>query len=142
MFQAFRALPEAVRSVTIALEHVDQSLRDYLTLQEQAGAVLERVEHLERTRSIWEAEIEAGVLKADGKLKAANNAESRARTMERHVEKHLDPFDEDGEEGALQEQGQGQLSELDVEAGNEQGVLPVPVGLEGPKSNAINRKFY
>jgi len=57
-----------------------------------------RLEALERSRAVWEAELEALVLKAESTLKSANNAESRARTMKRHNEKHADPFDDDGEE--------------------------------------------
>jgi len=55
---------------------------------------VDRLDELERNRSIWEAEMEAGILRADSKLKAAANAESRTR---KQLEK-LDPFIEEGDE--------------------------------------------
>ena len=65
--------------------------------------------------------MEAELLKADSTYKAAANAESRARTMERHAEKLTDPFTENGEpveEGIPPEY---------VVAGEAEGVQPVRV---------------
>ncbi len=80
-------LPDALHRVAIALQAVAESQRDH-------APSVERLDELERNRSIWEAEIEAGMLKADSKYKAAANAEARTR---KQLEK-LDPFDEEGEE--------------------------------------------
>jgi len=88
VLREFSRLPDALHRVASALQAVAESQRDH-------APSVERLDELERNRSIWEAEIEAGLLKADSKYKAAANAESRAR---KQLEK-LDPFGEEGEEG-------------------------------------------
>jgi len=62
-------------------------------------AMRQQLEGLLLTRATWEAEMEALVMKADGALKGALNAESRSRTMLKHAEKLTDPLDLEGEEG-------------------------------------------
>jgi hypothetical protein len=89
----------------------------------------------------WEAEVEAVLLKAEGKLSAANNAEARARTMKKNYEKHFDPLDDDREAAP-----QGILP---GDGGNfgEQGVLPMQLGMENThlpplgKNAALRAKF-
>jgi len=80
--------------------------------------------------------MDALMLKADSTLKAANNAESRTRTMKKSYEKLLDPFDADSEEvEAADFRGYAPVSE-------EEGVQPVRVGVEtNNKAQAMRAKF-
>jgi len=129
MLKWFRRLVEAIECLTSALEKTN-------SMREQGASVIERVEHLELTRAAWEAEVEGSVMKADGKLRAANNAEARARTMEKHVEKQLDPFGEEGEE--IQER----ISARDVEGSEEDSMQPVHVAVAvNNKTRALRMKF-
>lgn len=125
----FRGLTDAIQSLAAAVRGAEEKWAE-------GGSALERIEALELSRGTWEAEVEATLLKADGKLKAANNAEARARTMERHVEKQLDPFDREGEE--IPET----IPEGDGAGGEEEWVQPVPVAVEAnPKTRALRMKF-
>jgi len=92
-----RALPEAVRKLAASVHRVTGRLDTIIGLERENGPAEARLEELERSRARWEAEIEALVMKADGTLKAASNAESRSRTMIRHAEKLSDPFGEEGD---------------------------------------------
>ena len=83
----------------------------------------ELVVKLELDRARWEVETEGVLLKAEGKLKAANNAEARTRTMKRSYEKLIDPFDPDGE--AVQ----APVPEGYVPASAEEAMHPVRVDL-------------
>ena len=67
------------------------------TLREQ-GPATARLEALELARLQWEATCEGLLLKAEGKLRAANNAEARERANKRSYEHLLDPLAEVGDE--------------------------------------------
>jgi len=135
VFRTFRDLTQALQGLRVAIVA--------FTRLHQANAPADaRLEELERSRAMWEADMTALMMKAEGKLKASLNAESRARTMEKHVEKHLDPFDPDIEEPEATEPGEGLLPVGHVEAGPEDGLLAMSARLEGPKSNALRRKFF
>ena len=126
----FRELPGVIRRLTAAIQAIAEL--------ERGNAPAEaRLEELERSRSLWEAEVRALILKAESTYRSASNAESRARTMEKAYEKHADPFPEDGEE--LEET----LPRGYEPTGEEEGVHAVPVGLAPVvgKTNALNRKF-
>lgn len=82
----------------------------------------DRLDELEQSRSIFEAEMMALVMKAEGQYQAANNAESRTRTMKKSYEKLIDPFEIDSEE----------MQEAPVQPlGNDEQPLP----LELPPNN-------
>ena len=102
---------------------VTGALSQLIELQRETGPSDERLQELERTRAMWEAEMEALVLKADSTYKAASNAEARSRTMLRNAEKIADPFAEEGDE-----------VEAAVHSGHdprveEEPMLAMPVGL-------------
>jgi len=65
---------------------------------EAAGPATERLERLETDRHQFEAEVQGLLLKADGKLKAASNAEARERQLKRSYERQFDPLAEDVDE--------------------------------------------
>jgi len=129
----FRALTEAIQGLS---EHVRQA-RVVLARSNPQEA---RLEELERARAKWEAEMEAMIIKAESIYKSANNAESRARTMARHDEKHADPFDAEGEEAP-----EG-IPDRNVTPGIQEGVLPLHLDMEAhdppnPRQQALRAKF-
>jgi len=75
-------------------------VRELVEAQRQIAPATARLDTLERERHNFEAMAEGLLLKAEGKHKAANNAEARERALKRSYEKNLDAFDLDGEEGA------------------------------------------
>jgi len=103
MFSGFRRLIAAI------LELVGV-VRELVDAQRQIAPATARLDVLERERHQFEAEVEGLLLKAEGKHKAANNAEARERALKRSYEKNADSFDPDSPE----DQG-------------ERGVLPVDV---------------
>ena len=99
-------------------------------------AQTERLDELERSRALWEAEMEAGFLKADSKYKAAAAAEARTR---KQLDK-LDLFDSEGEEG------QEALQPHNAPGGEAEGVFPVHVDVApdyrpSAKEYALRHKF-
>jgi hypothetical protein len=129
----FRALVEAVQKLAAAPKPPAS--------EEKLDDLHRRVDSIELQKAKWEAEVEAVLLKAEGKLSAANNAEARARTMKKNYEKHFDPLDDDREAAP-----QG-IPPGDGSGFGEQGMLPMPMGVENdylpetPKSAAIRAKF-
>ena len=93
----------------------------------------ERLDDLERSRSIWEAECEAELLKATSKYKAAAAAEQRMRK----INEKTDPFDEEGEEVT-----EGIPPEyVGASEANEMLPLREDLGLLSPKELALRMKF-
>lgn len=119
-------LPDAIHRLAVAIH----ALSD---VQAQNAPGTERLDELERNRAIWEAEVEAGLLKADSKYKAAAAAESRAK---RQVDK-LDPFAEEGDQ-----EPDGIPAEY-VGFGENETLQPVrpDLGLLSPKQLALRMKF-
>jgi len=130
-----------IRALPAALERVAGALEALLERQIESGPAEARLEELERSRARWEAEIEALLLRADSTLKAANNAESRSRTMKRNYEKLFGELDPDRVE-ELEIEARRELQDRDVEAVADQGVLELPVGVAADhKAWATRLKF-
>lgn len=104
------------------LESIRQVLQDFcagLNMEgPDVGAVVARLDEIERTRALWEAELEGVLLQAQNKFRAARAAEERAR----HLAKSF-ASDEDG----LEELPEGirELYSGDGEGGEAEGVQPV-----------------
>ena len=62
------------------------------------GPAVERLEALELSRHQFEAKCEGLLLKAEGKLRAANNAEARERALRRSYEHLIDPLLDPGDQ--------------------------------------------
>ena len=140
MFRAFREHTEAIQTLKVALKELAAVMLEDLKERDSAGGALDRIDDLERSRARWEAELEGMILKAEGTLKAANNAESRARTMKRHAENYVDDYepDRDPEETAQRKLVPGG----DAQLGGANRVQPVPVGVEDdPKAHVTRMKF-
>jgi len=139
MFKAFRAVSEAIRGVTVALDRLQRTQAEELELRRDAGNLEERLGALETSRSLWEAEVEAEFLKAESSRQAAANAESRTRTMKKSYEKYADPFDED--EPTQVPANRGILPEFDAPNGPAEGMQPVRVDVEDAKQVLMRAKF-
>jgi len=132
ILKEIRALPAAIHRLTAAVQHAGESARE-------AAPFEARIDQLERTLAVWEAKMEAELLKADSTYKSAANAESRARTMQRNYEKLVDPFNLESETE------RDTLSEGDGARGEGEGVLPLRMDMEepayDPKQQALRAKF-
>jgi len=125
------------RRATDALERIATALNGALRANQASELPLERLLELERSRSLWEADVEGILAKAEGKLKAAANAEARERTMVKSYENELDPFSDDSEE--LQER----IPPVDAEVSYQEEVQPMHLGVapESKKAYALRAKF-
>jgi len=126
------------RRIADALERLAAQHGAFVRALEENKASTDRLDDLELSRSRFEADIEGLFLKAEGKLKAAANAEARERTMarKRFEESDTDPFDDDREEE------QEALPEGYAEAGYPEEMHAVPVGVEtNSKAHALRFKF-
>jgi len=128
------------RRVADALERLAATQAQAVRSQPAEGRLSELeelVRELEHDRSRWEAEMEAVLMKAEGKLHATLNAESRTRTMKKSYEKHLDPFDLDRDEV------EAPVPAGDVPPGQEEEVYDVPVGVAplNSKAKAVRAKW-
>jgi len=97
VLRRFSRLPGTLLGIKRALDDLVLVLGASLEAQQQLGSAIERLEALERSRAQFEAEMDGLVLKAEGKFRAANNAEARARTLKGSRERNSDPLAEDGE---------------------------------------------
>jgi len=96
----FRRLPSAFHQLVQALVAIVEVLGELVRMERDAGSALERIGDLELSRHQFEAECAGKLLQADGKLKAAANAEQRERQLKRSYERQLDPLDQDSEQGS------------------------------------------
>lgn len=133
IFGTFRRLLEAVLALVSVLERLFEA-------QEQNGPAVDRLEELERSRHQFEAQCQGLLLKAEGKLKAANNAEARERQLKKFNESNTDPFGENGDEG----QGEGAVvvPPLNAQAGEEERMRALRLDVApSPKAAAIAAKW-
>ena len=130
IFSGFSRLVAAIFDLTIAV-------RELVTAQEAIAPAVSRLDTLERQHHRFEAQCEGLLLKAEGKSKAANNAEARERSLKRSYEKNLD-IDLDGDES----QGQGGVLPIHVAAGESERLSPVRLDVApNNKAAAINAKW-
>jgi len=131
IFSGFSRLIEAILQLS-------RELGDLVEAQHQIAPATLRLDALEHQRHQFEAEIEGLLLKAEGKLKAANNAEARERALKRSYEKNLDPFNPDGEEGT----GEGGVLPVHVQASESERLSPVRLDVApNNKAAAIMAKW-
>ncbi len=134
MFRPFRALLVAIQDLVTAVVNLVDVLHVVIELQRRDGPSEARLEELERSRALWQSDMEALVATATGKYEAANNAEARTRTMKRHYERLADPFDEEGEEEPTA------VPAGDVAGGEADGLLPLRVDV-APNHKALALRF-
>ena len=139
MFKTFRGLTEALRGVIVALDRLQRTTAEELELRRVSGDMEQRLAELEGSRAIWEAEIQADWLKAEGSRQASMNAEARTRTMKKYIEKNSDPFDLDSDQTSTPVQDVVPLA--NVNSSEAEGMYSVPMGLEDQKQQVLRAKF-
>jgi len=97
MFSTFRAIRDASQRCASSLSAIAGLLPQVLQARAETEDLVGRLEDLELSRAKWEAEMEAELLRSQSTLRSANNAESRARTMEKRYEEHSDSGDPDSD---------------------------------------------
>ena len=98
VFRPFRRLLGTTDNLAAALRELCVTLEVITAVQKSHGPAIERLEALELSRHQFEAMCEGLLRKAEGKWRAANNAEARERANKKSYEHLLDPLDEIGEE--------------------------------------------
>jgi len=123
VFRAFRRLLAGIELIAERLQGLTVVLVKILRAQQELGPATDRLDNLERERAQFQAEIEGLLLRADGKLRAANNSEARERQLKKSYERLVDTVDEngDGSETSRRHSDSGN----DVKAGEAEGVPPV-----------------
>jgi len=91
-------LVSALQGVKTELREVSKTLTMLWQVQQASGPATERLDALERSHHQFEARCEGLLLKAEGKLRSANNAEARTRADKKSYEHLVDPLAEDGEQ--------------------------------------------
>jgi len=140
MFKAFRRLLASIESMASGLILLEHVLARIARQQEEFGPARERLDALELSRAKFEAEMSSLVLKAEGKFKAANNAEARERQLKKSNDRLAHDLAEDGDEDVS---GEGRSNFLDDGArSEEERVQSVRVGVAmSNKSAAIAAKW-
>ena len=114
-----------------ALERLAASQTRQISSADEGRISADRLNQLELDRAQFESDCEGLLMKAEGKLHAASNAEARTRTMKKSYEEDIFA----GSDPDSPEVGD-RVRAGDVEAVEEGEVLPVPVAL------ALNDKAY
>lgn len=96
VFREFRRLIAALEGIKSQLLAVCVELSGLRAEYKAQGPASERLELLEQGRHQFEALCEGLLLKAEGKHRAANNAEARERQMKKSYEHLIDPLAEGG----------------------------------------------
>lgn len=129
---------DALNDLVRVVEEISVILGRVLHNLDEQGPLEGRVADLERSRSQWEAEVEAEWTRAESKFKAARSAEERTRSMETHAKALAGS--EDGEDGITEEYRE--LVRLNAEAGADEALHLVPASVAiTPKARALQAKF-
>jgi len=141
MFGHSRRLIEALQKSTASVRELTTELREGRGGRDYPEELAGRLEGLELSRAKWEAEMEAELLKADSRYKAASNAESRARTQARHDEKIVTDLAPESEDSL--EEYYDRLRAGNAEGGPEEGMHVVHMDMEAgnSKGKALRAKF-
>ena len=131
IFSGFRVLLEAIIALGEAVEVLAKA-------QTSATPSMDRLDALELSRHAFEAQMEGLYLKAEGKLKAAANAEARERHQRETYEANFDTVPEAGGEGS----GASPILPDDAEAGEAARVSSLNLGVApNHKATALAHKF-
>ena len=135
IFPGFRRLLDSIEALTL-------TLRDLVNIQRELGPAIERLDALERSRNQFEAECEGMLLKADGKLKAANSSEQRERQLKKANERFTDPLGDEGEAPPEGYDPANVAAASDAGAGSPEGVSPLRMVLAANnKAHAVRTKW-
>jgi len=124
------------RRIADALERLAATTSQAVSAAKENAPSTERLDALELDRHQFEAEMEGLLLKAENKLKAANNSEARERHQREKHERDSDTFPEDSEEI------QRRVPEVDAEGFEAEELQPLHLGLEtNSKAHALRAKW-
>ena len=98
VLRPFRRLIGAIEDIAYEIKALVAVLAELHQAQQAMGPAVDRLGELEASRHQFEATCEGLLMKAEGKLRAANNAEARERANKKSYEHLLDPFPEEGVE--------------------------------------------
>lgn len=142
MFRLIRETSEAIRGLQLSLIDATQVLSRHVQLLQHDDGVQERLETLERSRALHEAEVEALILSAESKFKAARASEERQRTVAR-ANGGADESDEEGL--AILEAYRALIAEGDAGGGGGEELPALQADLaanpEIQKSQAVRMKY-
>jgi len=142
VLRRFSRLPFTLTRLVGALRDLVDVLTAALHQQQEAGNAIKRLEALELSRNLFEAEMRGLVMEAEGKFRAANNSEARERALKKSYARLADPLDE---ESAEVEAAPGNPDSGDNGAGSEAErlhAMRLDVAPTNPKELAIRAKFY
>ena len=135
MFASLRGLAEALQAIVPLLQTLSAAME--ARAQDDLGA---RVDELERTRALWQAEMEAQLQRAESERRAARASEERTRAKLRRA-----GVDDEGSLEDLPEEYRALLQARDGEGGGSEGVRPlqahVGTSREARKAHATRMKF-
>lgn len=131
-----KRLTDPIRQLSAVLVRISELLQPIALWAEERPyeALEERVSVLERSRAIWEADMDAILKKAESTQRAARSAEERARRMARDSDGDDDGSDE------IPEAYREAVRALNGGSGQDQGVQPVPQGMGSRGPAAQERK--
>jgi len=98
VLRAFRAILAAQGVTADAVRDLTLQLATLGRITQEQGPATDRLEALELSHHQFEAKCEGLLLKAEGKLRAANNAEARERALRKSYEHLIDPLAEVGDQ--------------------------------------------
>ena len=131
IFRTFSRLLDAILLLAEAVETLAKA-------QTSATPAMDRLDALELSRHAFEAQMEGLFSKADGRFRAASNAEARERKLKESYEKDSDPFPEGGEAGS----GESPILPVDVAAGETERLSSLHLGVAPTdKTAALAHKF-
>jgi len=122
------------------MNDVAYELKALREVQQSSGPAVDRLDLLERQHHQFEAMCEGLLMKAEGKLRSANNAEARTRADKKTYEHLVDPLAEIGDEPEATARHPD--SGNDVAAGEEERLQALRPDLAlSPKQLAQRAKF-
>ena len=141
MFKTIKRLSDTIQKLEEAVTQLNIQLWEGPQTGPTDTESAARLDALEVRQSVWEAEIEAQLVKADSKYKSARNAEERSRTMAKQNEE-TGEGSEDGMAESQEALQQIQLQNHHVAGSQENGMQHMRQNLGiHPKATALRAKF-
>ena len=140
VFRPFSRFLATSEGLALALRELSIALSELAATQKAHAPATERLESLELSRHQWEAMCEGLLLKAEGKLRAANNAEARERANKKSYEHLLDPLAEIGDEPRVEANDANRDDYVAPSEAERVQALRLDVA-PNPKALAIRAKF-
>jgi len=135
MFRSSRKLLEALYGINTTLEALAVAVHEARGVQPLEGPLIDRLEALELSRAVWEAEMDGIFLKSQNQYKAAAASEARARTKAKNDE---DLFEEGPPErtAPVEAPPQSGVPERDASNGLEEGLHVLRMGMDDDTKEA------